>query len=186
MPLQQIRITTIIIAMLVTLGLLLGGQQLYERYLVRDGLERSVAAVAAADAIRVAKDEKPPAVYIRLSHVDDLQSVYQGLSEVIRNQLGPGYRLVLQDDRTPQLQSLYEQCSFPIQQGIATGNFQAMKKGVEQLAAAAAVNCSISVDSDNVYLELRDRNDTACLYQIIPRLSREASLPSGSRGGEGS
>lgn len=183
---KYLRIMAIIAAMLVTLCLLLGGQRLYEKYVVKDGLQQAIDKVAPADEIRVDKDAKPPTVYIRLSQVNDLQSDYEGLTDVIHAQLGPDYRVVLLDDRTPELQSLYEQCSFPIQEAIATGHFQSMKTGVEQLAAAGSANCSISVDSDNVYLELSDQKERGCLYEVVPRLSQQEMARSSSAGGEGS
>ena len=87
---------------------------------------RQIAKVAAVDSITVAKDEKPPAVYVRISHVNDLQTDYQRLTDVIGKQLGVNYKVVLLDNRTPKLQSLYEQSSF--QEAIATGNYQEMRK----------------------------------------------------------
>lgn len=186
MPLQQWRIPTIVAAMLITLLLLLGGQWLYEKYYVKDGLDRQIANVAAVESLTVAKDENPPSVYVRFSHVQDLQTDYQGLTDVIRKQLGPNYKVVLMDNRTPKLQSLYEQCSFAIQEAIATGNYQAMQKEVAQIAADNKAQSHMSVDSNNVYLELRDQQDTGYLYEVIPRLSQLAVSGQAKLGGEGS
>jgi hypothetical protein len=186
MPLQQWRIPTIVAAMLITLALLLGGQFLYEKHFVKDGLDRQVAKVAAVDDLRIAKDEKPPAVYVRINNAQDLQTDYQGLTDVIRKQLGPQYKVVLLDNRTPKLQSLYEQGSFAIQEAIATGNYQAMQKSVSRLAAANKTQSNISVDSYNVYLELRDEQGSGYLYEVIPRTSQVAiGEQANNPGGEG-
>ncbi len=186
MPLQQWRIPTIVAAMLITLALLLGGQFFYEKYFVKDGLDREVAKVAAADEVRVDKDEKPPVVYVRISQVQDLQTDYQELTDVIRKQLGPGYKVVLLDNRTPKLQSLYEQCAFAIQEAIATGSYQTMQKTVSQLAAADKAQSNISVDSYNVYLELKDEQGPGYLYEVIPRQPQVASGEQANNpGGEG-
>jgi len=185
MPLQQWRIPTIVAAMLITLALLLGGQFLYEKHFVQNGLDQQVAKVTAVDDLRVAKDEKPPAVYVRISNAQDLQTDYQGLTDVIRKQLGPQYKLVLLDERTPKLQSLYEQASFAIQEAIATGDFQAMQKSVSRLAADNKVQSNISVDSYNVYLELRDEQGSGYLYEVIPRTGQAAiGGQANSTGGE--
>lgn len=185
MPLQNWRIPTIVAAMLFTLLLLLGGQYIYEKYYVRDGLDRQIAKVAAVDSITVTKDEKPPKVYVRISRVNDLQTDYQRLTDVIGKQLGANYKVVLQDDRTPKLQSLYEQSSFAIQEAIATGNYQEMQKTVSQLAANNQVQSRLSVDSYNVYLELREQNNSGYLYAVIPRLSQIAASGKANQGGEG-
>jgi hypothetical protein len=90
------------------------------------------------------------------------------------------------DNRTPKLQSLYEQASFAIQEAIATGNFQAMQKSVSRLAAANKVQSNISVDSYNVYLELRDEQGSGYLYEVIPRTSQVAiGEQANNPGGEG-
>ena len=175
MPIQQWRIPAIVAAMLVTLALLLAGQLLYERYFVKNNLDREVAKVASVQELTIAKDQKPPTVYVRIPNVQDLQTEYQGLKEAISQQLGSGYQIVLVDNRTPELQSLYEQCSFAIQEAIATGNYEAMQKTVLQLAANDQDQANISVDSDNVYLELRDRQGTDYLYEVIPRTSQDAT-----------
>lgn len=174
MPLQQWRIPTIVAATLITLALLLGGQHLYEKYFVKDSLDRQIAKVAAVEELRVAKDEKPPAVYVRISHIQDMQTDYQELTETIRKRLGSDYRVVLLDNRSSRLQSLYVQCSFAIQEAITTGNFQAMQKEVSKLADANNVQDNLSVDSYNVYLELRDEQDSNYLYEVIPRLPQLA------------
>jgi hypothetical protein len=186
MPLQQWRIPTIVAAMLITLAVLLGGQILYQKHFVNDDLNRQVATVAAVSDLRVAKDEKPPAVYLRINNAQDLQTDYQGLAEVVRKQLGPQYKVVLLDNRTPELQSLYEQGSFAIQEAIATGDYQAMQKSVTRLAAANRVQSQISVDSYNVYLELRDEQGSGYLYEVIPRAPQTASEEqTNNPGGEG-
>ncbi len=186
MPLQQWRIPTIVAVMLITLALLLGGQILYEKHFVQDGLDRQVAKVAAVADLRVAKDEKPPAVYVRINNAQDLQTDYQGLTDVVREQLGPQYKVVLMDNRTPKLQSLYEQDSFAIQEAIATGNYQAMQKSVSRLAAANKVQSNISVDSYNVYLELKDEQGSGYLYEVIPHTSQVANGEQANNpGGEG-
>ncbi len=186
MPIQQWRIPAIVAAMLITLLFLLGGQYLYEKYYVKDGLDRQIAKVAAVESLTVAKDEKPPSVYVRFSHVNDLQKDYQGLESTVQKQLGTNYQVVLLDNRTPKLQSLYEQCSFAIQEAITTGDYQAMQKSVSQLAAADHVQSKMSVDSDNVYLELRDQQNSGYLYEVIPRLSQLANSGQAKLGGEGS
>jgi hypothetical protein len=186
MPLQQWRIPTIVAAMLITLAVLLGGQILYEKHFVNDDLDRQVATVAAVSDLRVAKDEKPPAVYLRINNAQDLQIDYQGLTDVVRKQLGPQYKVVLLDNRTPELQSLYEQGSFAIQEAIATGDYQAMQKSVARLAATNKVQSKISVDSYNVYLELRDEQGSGYLYEVIPRTPQVASgEQTNNPGGEG-
>jgi len=81
--------------------------------------------------------------------------------------MGPEYQLVLLDSRTPRLQVLFEDFQFSIQEAISTGSFEEMHQTVRKIAEAENVNYKISVDSYNVYVQLRDQK--GYLYEIIPR-----------------
>ncbi len=167
MPLHQIRLSTVIIAMVITLGLLLGGQYSYEKYIVKEELSQKIAQIVEIDEIKIEKNENPPTVYIRASQITDLPMVNRRLGKIIREELGPEYRLVFLDQRTPRLQDLYENCQFSIQEAITAGNFQEMHQAIQKKAAAEHVDYKVSVDSYNVYLQLRDQK--GYLYEIIPR-----------------
>jgi hypothetical protein len=184
MSLKKWNIPTIAAVMLIMLALLLGGQFFYERSFVKNNLDQQIAKVAAVDEVSIAKEEKPPVVYVRISNVQDLQADYQKLTDVVRMQLGTGYQVVLLDNRTPKLQSLYEQDSFAIQEAIATGDYEAMQRSVAQIAASNHVQSQISVDSGNVYLSLKD--GAASLYEVISRPSQAtAGDQADNQGGEG-
>ncbi len=167
MPLHQIRLTTVIAAMVITLSLLLGGQYIYEKYILKQGLNQKVSQIVKVDEIKIAKQEKPPVVYIRASQIKDLQVTYRRLEKTVKEQLGPEYQIVLLDRRTSKLQTLFEDCQFPIQEAISTGSFQEMYQTVSQKARYKNVNYKISVDSYNVYVQFRD--EEGYLYEIIPR-----------------
>lgn len=153
--------------MLITLCLLLSGQFFYEKYVIKDGLYKKISQVSSINDVRIAKHEAPPTVYVSLNQNDDLQTVYNNIEKIVQQQLGTEYKLVLLDNRTPRLKAVNELCQFPIQEAIATGNFQEMRQKVKKIAEEKHIDYSISVDSYNVYLSLKDQN--GYLYEIIPR-----------------
>lgn len=164
---SQIRLTTVITVLIVTLCILLGGQYLYESYYVKNDLQEEIGRIVPAGKIRIAKDEDPPAVYIRSAEIENLQTVYLNTEKIVRRQLGPGYKIIFIDERTPEIESLYEKCGFIIQEAIATGGFQEMDRRVGDLARTAGIRSHLSIDSSNIYLELHD--DRGYLYEVIPR-----------------
>ncbi len=165
----QIRITTVAIALVVTLSILLGGYFLYDKYYLKKGLEERIGQVVVVEEIKIAKKEKPPTVYIRSSEINDLQSIYQEITEEVFQTLGSDYRVVILDERTEQLSKSYEHLSFIIQEGIATGGFQEMSTRVQEYAMAQDIQCHLTMDSFNLFLELKE--DQGYLYEVIPRLS---------------
>ncbi|HHW41126.1 MAG TPA: hypothetical protein GXX19_08260 [Syntrophomonadaceae bacterium] len=167
MPVRQLNITTVVIALIISLGLMLGGQYLYEKYYVKESVKEKIASVVKVDEVRIAKQEQPPTVYIRTSQIDDLQTVYQKVEKIVRQELGTDYQVVFLDRRTPKLTEIYENSQFAIQEAIATGSFQKMHRSVQNLAEANHVDYRVTVDSFNIYLQLRDGQ--GYLYEVIQR-----------------
>lgn len=163
---RQLNIATVIIALFISLGLMLCGQHFYEKYYVKETLEKKITRVIKVKELRIEK-EQPPTVYLGTSQISDLQTVYQRVEKIVYQELGPDYRLVFLDDRTPKLTAVYEKSQFAIQEAIATGNFQKMELSVQQLAQANHVNCRLTVDSSNVYLQLQNKD--GYLYEVIQR-----------------
>jgi hypothetical protein len=173
--LSQIHIKTVIVAFIVTLGILLCGYYFYNNYYVKNGLHEQISQVVEVEEeIEIAEQKHPPTVYIRLSEIKALQDVYLKIEEIVCQKLGSEYRIVLLDERNDKLMALYDKCSFVIQESLVTGKFQDMYNKVQELAELEGVECHLTMDSSNIYLELRD--DQGYLYEVIPRLNQLGSL----------
>ncbi len=166
----QIRFTTVLTVLIITLCILLGGHHLYESHYVKNNLQNEIGRIIKVEEIRIEKQEDPPAVYLRAPEIENLRKAYLNIENVVAKRLGAGYRIVLVDDRTPELEGLYEKCSFIIQEAIATGRYQNMEQKIAELAKAAGVHYRLFIDSSAIYLELRD--DHGYLYEVIPRYPR--------------
>lgn len=164
---RQLNIATVIIALIISLSLMLCGQYFYEKYYVKKSLEKKITRVIKIKELRIEKEEQPPTVYLRTSQISDLQTVYQRVEKIVLQELGPDYRLVFLDERTPKLMEVYEKSQFSIQEAIATGSFQRMYLSVQNLAQANHVSYRLTVDSYNVYLQLQDKD--GYLYEVIQR-----------------
>lgn len=169
---SQFRIKTVIVAFIVTLIVLLSAYYIYNNYYLKNGLQEEINQVVEVEEeeIEIAEDEHPATVYIRSSEIEDLQNVYLKLEEIVYQKIGSEYGIVILDDRTEKLSDLYDQCSFVIQEGIATGKFQEMYSKVQELAELEGIKCHMTIDSSNIYLELRD--DQGYLYEVIPHLNQ--------------
>jgi len=55
--LNQIRFTTVAIALVVTLFILLGGYFLYDKYYIKNGLEEKINQIVETEEIKIAKQE---------------------------------------------------------------------------------------------------------------------------------
>ncbi len=167
---NQIKLTTVICALLITLCALFGGYYLYDKYYVGNGLREQISQVVTAEEINIEKQDNLPTVSIRSSKIESLQNAYQETAKVVYQRFGPECNIVFLDERTENLSLLYEECSFIIQEGIATGEFQDMRTKVLSLADEKGVLCHLTMDSSNIYLELRD--EQGYLYEVVHRMNQ--------------
>jgi len=172
--LNQIRLTTVVCALILTLCVLFGGYYLYDRYFIRDGLREQINQLVTAQEIIIERQDNLSKVAIRSSEIENFQDVYQKIAKLVYQSLGHQAEVVFLDERTEKLSQLYEECSFIIHEGIATGKFQEMRTQILNLAEQKGVQCHLTIDSSNIYLVLRD--EEGYLYEVIPRINQTGGL----------
>ncbi len=163
---QNMRLSTVVIAMIITLSVLFGGKYVYELNANQDLLQK-IRSVAAVEEVKIARDERPPTVYLQLSEVDDLGKVYRQIRKIVDTYLGQEYQVVLVDRRTKKLEEVFNECQFSVYEAISTGQYQQMSRVVKETAKNSGVAVRISMDSSNIYLQFKDSGDY--LYEVIPR-----------------
>lgn len=167
---NQIRLTTVVCALILTLCVLFGGYYLYDKYFIRDGLREQISQLVTAQEINIDKQDNSSIVSIRSSEIENFQDVYQKIAKLVYQKLGPQAEVVFLDERTEKLSQLYEECSFIIHEGIATGKYQDMRTKVMNLADQKGVQCHLTMDSSNIYLVLKD--EKGYLYEVIPCINQ--------------
>ncbi|MGB9791497.1 MAG: hypothetical protein ACPLTR_02835 [Thermacetogeniaceae bacterium] len=170
---RQLNIPAVIIAFFIALGLMISGKYLYEKYFLKESLENKISKVIEVRELKIDNTEQPPTVYLRTAQIEDLQAVYKRVDKIVKQELGPGYRIVFLDKRTPKLTEVYEESQFAIQEAIATGCFRQMYSSVQSIAQSNNVKYRLTIDSSNIYLQLHDEN--GYLYEVIQRSSELAA-----------
>lgn len=174
MSLNRNRIAIMLIALVITLAVLGGGQLLWQRYKIDIPLAKALSTIDGVESFsfdnksRVDENSK---INISLTNVKNLQSTYQAISTGTASIWGPKKpQIVIHDSRTPELESFYYSVHYYIQESIALGNFSAMAERIEQKSAEAGVVTQLFVDTDNVYLGVT--KNSASMYVVIPRPSK--------------
>ena len=99
--------------------------------------------MVTAQEINIEKQDNSSTVSIRSPEIENFQSVYQKTAKLVYQRLGSEADIVFLDKQTENLSMLYEECSFIIHEGIATGKFQDMRTQVLNLAAQEGVQCCL-------------------------------------------
>lgn len=159
-------------ALAATLLLLFGSQAIWHTFAVAKPLDRAFAGVDGVQSV-VRQQDEPVVLQVTLVHVANIQTTYTALEQQAKRILGTSaFRIVIRDNRTPELEQVYHGLHFQIQEAIATGRFSDMADRIRQKADAAAVDAVVYVDARHVYLQLN--KGEAALYSVIPRMNEGA------------
>ncbi len=160
-----------VIALAVTLLILFGGQTAWHAFAVAKPLDNAFEGIDGVQSVTWNKEKNDQAavvLQVSLDQVANLQTTYSDIQERAKKILGKSaFRIVVHDDRNPELEQVYHDMHFHIQEAIATGGFGDMAGQINKQAAAAGVNAQVYVDSSSVYLQLSQGE--ADLYRVIPR-----------------
>jgi hypothetical protein len=80
------------------------------------------------------------------------------------------------DQRTPELDDIFQKMQFPIQEGIIRGNFTEMEQTLRELADKNGVNLSLAMDNSAIYLTLTKEDHQ--LVAVLERHGQGIFLPS--------
>lgn len=173
MNLRRDNVTTFVIALAVTVGVLVAGQLLWQKYAVAKPLGAGLRDIPGVQTAAWEEGKNGDiSINVTLAGVGNLAATYGDIEATAKNILGrrPA-RIILTDSRTPELEALHYDVHFHLQEAIATGNFAVMAERVQAKAAAAGAEARVHVDARAVYLQLA--RGGAALYDVVPRDARE-------------
>lgn len=167
-------VTKVILAFLVTFGVLTGGRIAAYHVQVERPLEaflRQRPDVVNWSLVRGASST--PEVHVRLREVGDIQAAYLGLREGLVQATGRSPVIVIEDARTQELVGAYRRMRLAVEEAVARGTFQEMARSIDSEARQARLDrWGVYVDSSHVYLQLHKGG--RYLYEVIPRQERAA------------
>ncbi|SDE19068.1 hypothetical protein [Sporomusa acidovorans] len=171
MPKKEVNWVVGGVALVLTLIVLFSGQFLWNKYAVTNPISKMFQNVNGVESVTVGQqsnNNEKIKIYVKLNHVSNLQTLYSEIVDGLKQMdNGKKYDIVIQDNRTPELEEFYYQIQYYIQEAIFTGNFASMAESVGIKANNDGVTEKIYIDADNIYLQLVKGN--AAMYMIIPR-----------------
>lgn len=164
-----------LLALVITLALLYAAQNVWMNYAVASPLDKTlndVDGVAKVTLRDTNKLSEPVIIVVTLDHDINLEKTYSAINEKIVETLNKKpYVLKLSDNRTPELEQLYYDIHFYVQQAMVDGNFPLLAENAREKAEALNAAARVYVDDKNIYLQLI-KNDNF-LYTIVSRPSQK-------------
>ncbi|HWQ75179.1 MAG TPA: hypothetical protein VN441_07690 [Syntrophomonas sp.] len=165
---KETKIAVVLLALLVTLGLLIGGQKLYNANLIEKPVIKQLTAL---DYIKNAAISKTDGVYkinVTFSKPGNLKEEYNQIDKIIAEKFKTReYEIVIVDTRDQFLRDELEKMELSIYQAVVRDDYVEL----EQRMGAAAVNDGfeyrLQIDRQNLYVQLR--RDGKFLNEIIER-----------------
>ncbi len=143
------RIALISLIGILVFGLLLGGQLVYKNKWVNGTLTKESQRIQGVLSAKIATYDGQSELVVQTSGIDNLQKASLELQRI------SGMRPIrFVDQRTPELENIFQKMQFPIQEGIVRGNFTEMEQTLRELADKNEVNLSLAMDNSAIYLTL--------------------------------
>ncbi|MDA8345749.1 MAG: hypothetical protein M0Z66_09735 [Thermaerobacter sp.] len=166
MRLQVRRVAVLAIALALTLGVLFGLQHWIFLTQTKMPLQAQLERMSQVKRVTLNLSSSTPSVNVVLGSVADLETTYQSIEAKVQK-LAPGAALHIAGGTDKALTNASQVLSFPVEQGMVTGQFVEMRQDVVHDASNLHVTARIYVDSQNVYLALYDHDKAA--YFIYSR-----------------
>ena len=157
------QILVAVISLVMTLGVLLGGEKLYRTTIVDSPLMSNLGTIQGVTHANLQGD----VVTVRVKNGADLMTVYQSVTTAATRALGHApTKIVLKSHSNATLNRLAENAAFVIAQGEATGQYVAMKQSLKAQAATDGARAAVELDSHHVYITWHQQQSV--LYDVQP------------------
>ncbi|NLK51894.1 MAG: hypothetical protein GX295_05560 [Syntrophomonadaceae bacterium] len=176
MSFKELHWTSIILGMLITFGILVGGNGLYQHYLIKNPLGEALQQRPEIISWDLEKETAKKTLTIRLGPVSNLKESCNYIQNTSSRYLGTeGVEIHLIDQRSEELKQTMYDLQFPIHEALAQGSYtqlaEAISKGTQD---SELTDYQIYVDENYLYVQLMKNN--AYLYEILPRTNEIQTL----------
>jgi len=166
MQIKGLKIWLIIVAIIVVLGLLVGGSYLYNKYNTEQPLFKLYENVIEVKDFELKQEDNKLEIALELNKVQNLQNFYQEVDtetkEILANQ---EYTFILKGNTSEELEEISNEGQFVIYESLVKGNFREMATELKNLAQANGAEAFVFMDENNVYIQIQ--KDDKYLYEVI-------------------
>ncbi len=175
---KDLRLWLVILAFLVTIGVLFGGQRLTAKYRAEDPTRRAVENIKAVRHFEVKKVSDGLTVELKLDKVGNLEIILDSIKQKVESYYNLPVRNFIINGRTDQkLQQTRYNLSFYLEEALESGRYIQLK---EALDGYQPVKARVYLGIDFIYIQLENENHY--LYEAIPRESKIVSTTNNQGG----
>ena len=152
-------------------GLLLGGTFVYQKKWVDVSILHQSQQISGVISAKTVQSNGQKELLVGTNHLSNLRETSQELEKLAGN-----LPIRYLDRTNDNLNILFGQMQFAIQEGISRGNFIEMEQSLKNQADKAGIQLQLEMDSDAIYVVMNQGN--AQLIEVIERHGQARFLPS--------
>ncbi|QGT99643.1 hypothetical protein SYNTR_1050 [Candidatus Syntrophocurvum alkaliphilum] len=162
----QFRIIIALISLVVVLGLLFGGYNLYNTIGVHNPVKGELSEIPEIQDVKIEKVDRKDVFKIQLGKTTNLKKVYTDTTKVLNSKYDPeNYELIILDNSNNELEKAYDNLHLAIYEAIANNQFLWLDKQLEE--KQKNYDYKLFVDEENLYLQLEQEN--YYIYKVLDR-----------------
>jgi UPF0288 family protein (methanogenesis marker protein 3) len=166
-----------VLGFLITIGGLLGGQTLTNKFKVEEPLHRDLHRMKEISSFRVKQEKDGITINLKLQKVENLQRVLDYVQQkVVLYYNQPIKTIKIADQRNRYLEGLSYQLSFNLEEAAVSGHYIQLKTALESYPG---VKAKVYFSQNDMYLQLEKGKNY--LYEVLPIATQSMAVhnPSG-------
>ncbi len=154
---SEFKIITAVISLIVTLAILLGGYNLYNKYLVENPLSVQLTTLPTVKRAKVTNVDKEYLIKLQLEQVDNIQDSYTQIESTIKSKIkNDKYKIEIQDTGSKELSHFYNELQPVLYQGLSGQQYLWLDEEIKERSNGKGIESQLYVDEKRVYLQLED------------------------------
>lgn len=171
---NEFKIGLVLLALLIVLGALVGGQKLYNTNMIEKPVLKELRALCYVENAKINKADNVYQIKVDISQPGNLKNEYNEIDKTVADHIkGHQYEIELVDKRDENLQNELESMELAIYEAIARDNFLVLEQRFADKAERDHFNYLLQIDEQNLYVRI-SRSDRF-LYEIIERVDTNGS-----------
>lgn len=165
---NEFKIAIILLALLITLGLLIGGQKLYNRNLIEKPVINELLKLNYVKSAVMTKEADTYNVKIQIKQPGNIKDEYNEINNLIKTRIkGKQYKIELLDSRNHILVDELQKMELGIYEAIAQNNYLDLEQSLNKMATQDHFVYRLQIDEKRLYLQIASGNHF--LYEIFDR-----------------
>ncbi len=165
---HDIKIILVLLALLVTLGLLLGGQKIYQARMIERPVVTRLLTLHYVDEAALVNSKGMNTLQVHIKQAGNLKQKYQEIDQIMADQYAKrNYEIDISDRRDPFLQKQLDKLELALYEAIAQNRYMELEQRFAAAAGKGDFEYQLQIDQQKLYVQI-SRGDKF-LYEIIDR-----------------